>query len=300
MSTPGFFWYPDPSGPLKIIDLAELASDIQEEPVDVALDAYDGDQRGSRSYLGSRSRVRIILERFAEDATTGSSQRERDLVALRHHLARGRSVGFALDMSKAWAGLASSPPAQGSTTILTGGNAFSAWASTAELVDGDEVVVESIGPDPYVEICVWEDIVMPIPARTYLASPGTRFTHTTSTVVRHRDFWPVLRLPADQLSRAIVPSDRRLNWTLDVTLEYSVADVVALWLASSSGSGGSRMAANAIGSLPLAGADVAGVVYPGSSGSRIGTPSRTRLGSSLDDLLAGASTAASRGLGWQP
>ena len=41
-------------------------------------------------------------------------------------------------------------------------------------------------------------------------------------MLRHRDFFPVLYMPEDQLGNALVVHDHRLIFTLDVTLEQSI------------------------------------------------------------------------------
>jgi hypothetical protein len=216
---PCFFWNPAPGGTLEITDLAEAISDIQDQEITEAADARNGYGTAYRNFLMGSRRVRIVLERFG---SPGSSALERDFYAIENHLRRGGYVGFSRNRSKSWCGAVNSAYAQrGDTVLYTGGNLFNAWYTSAALASGDEVIVESANPDWQSEPTVFSSIT----GTQVTVSRALRFTYPTSNpiFVRYRDFYPVLRLPDDQLDKPLVTHDKRITWTFDALLEYDLS-----------------------------------------------------------------------------
>lgn len=228
MGNPRFYYYPDAAGSLEEIDLGEGLSDIQELEWADAEDAYTGEYVGYRSFLGAALPVRIVLERFG---SPGSSALERKLKTLTSHLHKGGAVGFSRDHAKTWASVTSaSPPNRGNTLLYTsGGNGFADWSTAGTVAAGDEIVIETPPPEHQREIAVCGSLTVTPPVHLPIASPGAVYTYTRPAVVRWRDFYPVMWLARDQLRRPIVTHDHRRNFTLDVTLEYNPAAVLALW-----------------------------------------------------------------------
>jgi hypothetical protein len=272
MASPRLYFYPDSAGSLETIDLVEALSDLQETHAADVEDAYTGSGTLYRSFSGASMRVRIVLERFG---TRGADSVERDLQSLVTHLQRGGAVGFARDHAKAWCGVTASAPTRGDVTLYTNGSGFTSWSASAAPVAGDEIAIETPSPDYIRELRTCGTLTVSPPVNLPLAS-GVRYTYSDSAVVRHRDFYPVLRLPRDLVSRTWINHDHRRNFTLDLTLEYSPADVLALWGVRT---GGYRMyGAGSVGSLRSYAA-------PGLRGAGA---LRAAGGASMDELLSGA------------
>lgn len=231
MPAPAIYWYPDPRGTLETIDFGDVGenelSDIQEFPGAEVRDARGGDQTQRRTFLGETFRVRIILERFGP---VGQSSLERDLAALQVHLDRGGRIGFSGDHAKTWAVMPAGAPSRGDATIYTPTPPFSAWSSSGAIAAGDEVVIEQGNPDPKREI----QLVDTTTSARITLDRGLRWTFSAPPVVRWRDFYPVLRRPKDQVGRPLVSHDHRVNFTLDMTLEYSAVEARRFWAAGSS------------------------------------------------------------------
>lgn len=231
MAAPAIYWYPDPRGTLEHIDFGAVGeeglSDIQEFPGAEVRDARGGDQTQRRTFLGEVFRVRIILERFGP---VGHSALERDLAALQLHLDRGGRIGFSGDHARTWAVMPAGAPARGDTTVRTPSGPFSAWSSSGAIAAGDELVIEQGNPDPKREV----QLVDSTTSSTVTFDRGLRWTFSAPPVVRWRDFYPVLRRPKDQLGRPLVSHDHRVNFTLDMTLEYSAIEARRFWSGGSS------------------------------------------------------------------
>lgn len=224
MGTPHIYWYPNEGGPVRKLNLAEHLSDLQEVPSADVQDDYDGAGRLVRVHHQDILRVRLVLERFGDP---GEDSRERELQAIHSHLLRGNAIALSRDSAKTWAAMTSSTPSEGDGIIYTPGNGFSVWTlGTASLAAGDEVVIESEWPDSRREIAVVSSLAGGVQV---VLEDGCIYEYSDAALIRWRDFYPVLRLPRDQIGRAIVPHDHRINWTLDVELEYCVAEVIDLY-----------------------------------------------------------------------
>ena len=230
MSTPRIYYYPDPDGSLETIDLLEGLSSIICTPVVAADEARSGMGLVSEALHHVTYRVRVVLDRF-QTSGVGKSALERQLLTLQRHLLRGGYIGLSRDHAKTWAALSTvSEPTRGSATFTTGGNGFGAWSSAGAVASGDEIEIEGCGPFWYGETTT----VSAVSGGVVTLAEALRYTYTfynsnTYPLVRWRDFWPVLRLPVGERTKAIVTDDHRLNWTLDMALEYSTPKVVSLW-----------------------------------------------------------------------
>ncbi|MEO1715754.1 MAG: hypothetical protein AAFR76_01470 [Planctomycetota bacterium] len=222
---PAFFYYPDPRGTLEVIDFGEGASDLQEVPGAVVNDAQGGDGSFYRQYLTPTYAVRIVLERFGPAAQNAL---ERDLQSLQEHLHRGGRVGFCRNRSKAFASLTNLSYDRGDAQMLTAGNALAAWSDTADasaLAVGDEVVFEQPPPVTQREVCA----LLSTSGNAFSLQSGSvlRYTYDQPMIARYRDCWVELFMTKEQI-KPIVNHDHRKNFTLDVTLSYSVADAYRL------------------------------------------------------------------------
>lgn len=282
MGDPRFYYYPDAAGSLESVDFAMALSDIQETHLANVEDAYTGDYVAYRSFLGATMRVRIVLERFG---TRGADTLERDAQSLVTHLQRGGAVGFSRDHAKTWASVTSTGPTRGDTVLYTsGGNGFTAWSLSGTPAVGDEVAIETPPADYIREIRTVGALTVTPPVHLPLAA-GCRYTYSGPAVVRWRDFYPVLRMPRDLVGRTFITHDHRRNFTLDVTLEYNPAEVLALY-----GTRGSRYDATYAGALGRIRDMGAGPALRGASAERgFG-------GSSIEELISGASSDLRSGI----
>ena len=227
VTDPAFFYYPSNAGSLEVLDLAEPLSDLQETPIRDVDDAYDGAGNFFRVVHAGRYRVRIVLERFTARSL------ERDLMSMSAHLERGGSVGFSNVRSKTWLALRSPSDtwSRADNYIQHQGNAFTCWYSSADIAALDEIVIESTNPEMYRDFSTVASLTN---SRRVALGQVLRYSYSTDPAVpvtaRYRDFWPVLRLPKDQLGKPIVTHDHRIAWTLDVTLEYQYAELAQAFM----------------------------------------------------------------------
>ena len=59
----------------------------------------------------------------------------------------------------------------------------------------------------------------------YTLSSGLLYTYEDQpwVLIRHRGFWPLLRLPVGSRNQRMLTHDHRINWTFDAQLEEHVA-----------------------------------------------------------------------------
>ena len=218
--TPAIYYYPASGfgAKLEIIDLGEILSDLQMTPVRNSIDAMSYQGRFFRTNLNGRMKIRVLLERFTDRALV------RKLYSLQTHLERGGLIGVTEHQHKSWAAYV--VPGQGvagAATMETGGNVF--YNQSAALEDLDEVVFQSSNPETKRE---WTQIAGDLTdtETTLNIEPGLLYNyHQDPVLVRWHGFWPVMRLPADQLGRPIVTHDHRISYTLDLTLEEDVGAI---------------------------------------------------------------------------
>lgn len=222
------YYYPDEDGGLTTITLAKALTELHESRAPDRVTAKRGDGSASVAVWTPATRVRIVLERGL------SAGNVRMLRQLEDHLHRGLPIGFAREHTKAWAGFGGSPN-RGYTYVATGGHAFSSWESAADLVSGDEIVMEGAAPFSEIEMHAVSSVSATTGTVTLLSETVLR-TFGGPVIVRHRDFYPALRMPDDQLGKPIVTTERRLTWTLDVELE-TMPEIVAAGYANSQSQG---------------------------------------------------------------
>lgn len=228
MANPAFYYYPDGSGSLEIVDLGEGLSNIEELPGVLVEDAVALDGTPYRMVLGPAHSVRIELSRFG---SPGANSLERKLQALVSHLRRGGMCGVTRDTARVFAGSAAAGWKRGNSTIATYGNEFTAWSASGAVASGDEVAVEAAPPGGLYEVRLVSALIS---AHTINFSGETlaySYDGSTSAWARWRDFWPVCYLPASEVGRMLITHDRRLNYSLDLPLVY-LPSLMAAMLAS--------------------------------------------------------------------
>lgn len=211
--TAAIYYYPASTDTLETIDLLSDLSDVRPTPI--------WDQEVSRSFTGReytlifgfRHRIEVILSRFSSEALA------RDLYSLETHLLGGGLCGVTESQPKAWAGFARSPNQleRGVTKIRTRGNVF--YNRSAALAADDPVVVQA-GP-PLYEVEHHTVSSVDATGRVITLSDGLRYDLSDAAwvLLRHRGFWPVMRIPADARTEPILTHDHRITYTLELVLE---------------------------------------------------------------------------------
>tara|TARA_Y100001937_G_scaffold50107_1_gene69779 strand:+ start:233 stop:1123 length:891 start_codon:yes stop_codon:yes gene_type:complete len=226
MSTSKIFYYPtsrDVAG-LQTIDFGEIISDLQIQPYRVTSDAVSIGGRFSRVARRSGMRVRIIHERFTDTALA------RALYSLQSHLEAGGAISFAVDGSDTYAAFHTSatPFVTGSRPVFSmQPELFTAYGATTP-ANGDVMHVESFGANPRKE----EITAFLFSSDNLTLSSNLKYDHEPPYMIRHRDFFPLLFL--SDTSAPILTDDRRISFTLDMTLECYPAHTRALLSASGS------------------------------------------------------------------
>lgn len=216
------YYYPTADGPLRKISADRDPRDLSEDGVQTSAWTQSA---GGTPYVARRSdlrRVRISLSIAGVDRTSEVQEWE----ALINHLRRGGFCGVSRTSARAWAGLTTGAVVAGDTSIVTGGNAFSAWAASATLSSSHPVRMES-GPagGDIAETCAVSSYSVP----TVTLSTATRFTYPGHVLVRDPDFWPVCYLDEGQGDGLrIYSTTRRLTWVLEGVLVYSPALAIAV------------------------------------------------------------------------
>lgn len=207
-STPYIYWYPDSAGTLETIDLGAL-SDLRIVHDRARVDAQGVTGRIVSQDYGGRTLVGITREVIAATETALI----RDLTALEVHLRRGGLVGFALRQDKAWAAWSTATIQRGATSARHSGNGF--YEPSATLASGDEVVIRSANPERAEEIVT----VSAVSSLSATFSETPRFTYLrTPILLRHRDYYPVLRLDPASLDRPMLTHQQRIVWSLNLDL----------------------------------------------------------------------------------
>lgn len=225
MSDPRFYYYPDGGSALETVDLGEGLSDIDIVPAIRRTDAIGLDGSFYSAVGGPNWTVRIVLERFG---TPGAINLERQLTTLLSHLRNGGLCGFSRDHAKTWAAIRSGVTGRGYSYVATHGNAFSAWSASAALASGDEVALEQAPPMSIHEI---RGVSGMTGNQINLAETQVHEFDATKGAAwaRHRDFFPVCYLAAEDAQRNPLTHDHRRNYTLDLKLTFSPSAMAALF-----------------------------------------------------------------------
>ena len=224
MGTSKIYYFPtspDVAGRQEI-DFGEIISDLQISPYRVVSDAVSIGGRFSRVARRSGMRVRIVHERFTDQALA------RKLYSLQSHLEAGGSMSFAVDSSNAYAAFVFGTGVifSGSTPTYTmEPDLFSSYGGGAP-ANGDVMHVESFGANPRREEVTCNSFQAPL--RQLQLAADLKYNHSKPFMIRHRDFFPALYWPEDQTSTPILTHDRRINYNLDMTLEVYPAHLATM------------------------------------------------------------------------
>lgn len=228
MATPRIWWYPAGEGHIEELEIpAEVGvSDLQFSPVQVGGQAFSFSGQRFSAIVSGYDEIILSLANFDSEAF------RRRLEALQRHLQAGFTCALALDKSKAWAGVAASSVPQDSTSVVTTGNLW-AFNSSAALAQDDEVIIQHPPPatfkaEPHLVSSV--SGVGTVNLQTDLA-----FDYTDApTLVRHRDFYPIL-VCVNSSMQPLVTSERRRAYSFTARLRLSWDAIVNYYDATGSG-----------------------------------------------------------------
>ena len=220
MGTPRIYYYPDDGGTLETVNLGETLSDLLDDQIVIGGQSTGDGGVLQRTVDGTFWRVRVVLSRFG--SSPGNSELERQLQSFTNHAQRGGPFIFSRDHDKTYAVKLASSPSRGTTSLTaTSVNGLFGLNSSAGVSAGDELVIESAQREDRREIKTGSNSTTAI-----TLGAGLDYSYTQTTFVRWRDCYPVCFLEDDG---PIVRSDRRRNWTLDMTFTYSASAAVRLF-----------------------------------------------------------------------
>lgn len=213
MANGRIYYYPDAGGSIERLDLGRPLAQLQEVPFRHRVTSYAGDGSPYVATWAGGRRVRVVCRALSASVI-------RSLEGVQNHLQRGGAIGVSRDHSKSWFGFGVGVVSRGDTVYATGGNAFTAYSTTATLASGDEVCMETPNPEWISELgtvsslSAGGDVTLTDAKVITDGSPGT---------IRYRDFYPALRLPDDAMDKPIIVTETRIQWTLDMMLEVDPA-----------------------------------------------------------------------------
>lgn len=211
MGNAKIWWYPEQGETVEEIDLGLGLSSLEEQEVPDQIVSESARGAVFALQIGSRVVVRATLERFTDAAVA------RQLLTLAGHLKRGGSIALAEDADKAVAGFLAREPERGATSVILGDQPWP-LESGASLASGDEVWLEGPQPTGRRELAVLSGN----PSGTsHPIGAGITYDWWVEdwVLLRHRGFYPVLRLPASSRRAELISTDRRLNYTMILPLE---------------------------------------------------------------------------------
>ena len=250
MGNSKIYFTPNPPSPTRSIDFHERVSDLQITPYRVVSDSVS--MGGSFCRIARRSgmRVRIVLERFTDDALA------EELYSFQSHLEAGGGFSFAVDSDKVFAAFVSStiedPFTEYNKHLIHDDRILSEYGAHGLAAD-DVLHLTSFGPGARREE-VRVNSYNEASKKITLDVIGL-YNHPLPAFVRHRDFFPFLIWPEDQTGTPILTHDHRISYTLDFTCEVYPGAI-----------------ASAYGE-------------PGKDGSNLSLEEKQQYGEGLDDLF---------------
>lgn len=219
MGTTKVWLYPHAYSASTEIDFGETLSDLQFNYVPNVAISEGASGQLARTQFNGRGMVRAVHERTTDAALV------RKLYLLENYLKSGGIISLAVDSAQAWAGYTTVQPTRGTTTISVHGGVWP-FVTTPDLSSGAEL--ELMSSQPYGR-------------REFLTNDGGTVTGyaaavTVSSVeyayreepdvewclLRHRGFWPALRLSKEAYTTPIVTHDHQISYTFDAQLEEAI------------------------------------------------------------------------------
>ena len=237
MANSKLYFYPSSTsyGGISTIDFGETVSDMQITPYRVVSDGVSIGGRFSRTARRSGMRVRIVLERFTDFRLA------EQFYSLQSHLEAGGGFSFAVDSAKIFAAFIETayPATPGSsarnTYFIHAPRVLSEYGAHGLAAD-DVLHMESFGAGgrrEELQANSYDEAESTINTKT-----GALYDHALPSLVRHRDFFPFLVWPQDQMGSPIITHDHRISWTVDFTAEVYPAHLLAMYNKTTENGGG--------------------------------------------------------------
>ena len=217
--TARIYWYPEPNGPLRELDLGRYWTELLEgDPADMATSRTSDGQRTMTTYAAART----VRARLRDLSAIDSPTVVRELWALANHLRRNGVIAIAEDDACTWGGFARTPLARGDTVIPIASNLWGLW-ETPDIGAGDEVIIYGGSTEGRWERQTIDSITSS--KRSVTLSSGLRYDYQSEPWVHVRDarFWPHVRLADDAVGGPVLTTDHRVTYDLELRLEEHVA-----------------------------------------------------------------------------
>lgn len=227
MANSKLYFYPATGvyGGLSVIDFGETVSDLQITPYRSVSDSVSIGGRFSRTSRRSGMRVRIVLERFTDYRLA------EQFYSLQSHLEAGGGFSFAVDSAKQFAAFVESSGADSGFALrhdlFTHAPRILSEYGTHGLTADDVLHMESFGAGARREELQCQSYTSA--TKKIETITGAIYDHALPSMVRHRDFFPFLIWPEDQMSAPIITHDHRISWTVDITAEVYPAHLLAMY-----------------------------------------------------------------------
>lgn len=229
LAAPAFYWEDSAGTTNKLIWDGEAVSDFnpQTEALSDSAAALTG--AVYRSTYGCRRRISLTMERFKNS----DGSRERKLRAMLAHLDQGGWVAFTHDQQRVWAAASTGPVAVGTSSITTGGNAFTGLEATGMVSNGDHVIIRN--PSPYsrwekLETNAWTGGPPAVNWAPTIPSPR-RFSYSTGAVLCWEGFYPRLVLPEGRTTDGALVNSYWNTWDFRIEL-VEQADLIDAYIAA--------------------------------------------------------------------
>ena len=219
MSRPSIWYYPVSGGACEELTLGWSIQELARIETYERSSPRNGIGAPTHYGLLGRTRVRVYKERV--DISTNPTL-VRGLRAVENHLLRGGTIGVAADRSKAFAAYVTTGLYAGGTTIEGNGNTYADLLSESlTLAAGDAICLESGNPNYRREDLVISSVTVGPASHSITTTTPIRFDRDAGAgvMVRHRDFYPALYLPDDQVNKPILTSEHGALWSFEAELE---------------------------------------------------------------------------------
>ena len=226
------YWYPMGSGTLHTITFPLITFVSDEVPV-VTHATSETTAGGMRRQLYGDHREITLVRQHIDKVSGSNADLLQDLRSLQSHLLAGYSVGLAVGEDTAFGSFQSIPIPAGTTTFVVPASAYLSWSSSSTPVAGDELMIQ--GPTPYGarEVVEVDSIMAVGSAWSITLARPTRYNHSSTYLVRHRTFWPHLKLPPDMMETPLLTSQNNgITYDFNVTLRE---DLVEMWSTGQAG-----------------------------------------------------------------
>lgn len=218
MGSPTIWYYPDEDGTLETVTLPHVTR-IVELPLEESASVRSLAGVSWVRRFASARRIRVVV-----DAIEFSRAAVESLQALESHVNAGGMVGFARDSDTAWAGVTQQLPKRGDSLIRA--DPIALYNTSAAIPEDGELVIESASPERRSENNTLSSI-----GSDGALSLNRALIHSYTErpiIIRQRDFYPAMQRSPDTIGGAMLTTQRRLVYSLDLVLDEVADGVLSL------------------------------------------------------------------------